>query len=68
MVLAIEPMLCEIGSKLQSRIQRGGRDGVIQDVKTDADGWTARTLDGTLAAHFEHSIAITSDGPWVLGK
>lgn len=68
MVLAIEPMLCEIGPKLQSRLERGGRDGVIQDVKTDADGWTARTLDGTLAAHFEHSIAITSNGPWVLGK
>src|SRR6266567_2972759 len=41
MVLAIEPMLCEIGPKLKSRIERGGRDGVIQDVKTDADGWTA---------------------------
>jgi methionyl aminopeptidase len=68
MVLAIEPMLCEIGPKLKSRIERGGRDGVIQDVKTDADGWTARTLDGTLAAHFEHSVAITSNGPWVLGK
>jgi methionyl aminopeptidase len=68
MVLAIEPMLCEIGSKLESRIVRGSRDGVIQDVRTDADGWTARTLDGTLAAHFEHSVAITSDGPWVLGK
>src|SRR5436305_13467581 len=51
MVLAIEPMLCEIGPKLKSRIERGGgRDGVIQDVKSDADGWTARTLDGTLAA------------------
>jgi methionyl aminopeptidase len=68
MVLALEPMLCEIGSKLKSRMERGGRDGVIQDVKTDADGWTARTIDGTLAAHFEHSIAITANGPWVLGK
>lgn len=68
MVLAIEPMLCEIGPKLKSRMERGGRDGVIQDVKTDADGWTARTIDGTLAAHFEHSVAITSNGPWVLGK
>ena len=68
MVLAIEPMLCEIGPKLESRVVRGGRDGVIQDVKTDADGWTARTLDGTLAAHFENSVAITSDGPWVLGR
>jgi methionyl aminopeptidase len=68
MVLAIEPMLCEIGPKLESRVVRGSRDGVIQDVRTDVDGWTARTLDGTLAAHFEHSVAITSDGPWVLGK
>ncbi len=68
MVLAIEPMLCEIGVKLKSRIERGGREGVIQDVKTDADGWTARTIDGTFAAHFEHSIAITGNGPWVLGK
>ena len=35
---------------------------------TDNDRWTARTIDGTLAAHFEHSIAITADGPQVLGK
>lgn len=68
MVLAVEPMLCEIGSKLRSRIERAGRDGVIDDVRTDADRWTARTIDGTLAAHFEHSIAITADGPVVLGK
>jgi len=68
MVLAIEPMLCEIGAKLRSRIERSGRDGVIQDVKTDSDGWTARTLDGTLAAHFEHSVAVTGNGPLVLGK
>lgn len=68
MVLAVEPMLCEIGSKLRSRIERGGRDGVIEDVRTDNDRWTARTIDGTLAAHFEHSIAITADGPMVLGK
>src|SRR3954447_1205371 len=68
MVLAIEPMLCEIGAKLKSRIDRSGRDGVIQDVKTDSDGWTARTLDGTLAAHFEHSVAVTRNGPLVLGR
>ena len=41
---------------------------VLIDVRTDADRWTVRTLDGTLAAHFEHSIAITADGPLVLGK
>jgi methionyl aminopeptidase len=68
MVLAIEPMLCEIGSKLQSRIERAGNSGMIQDVRTDKDGWTARTIDDTLAAHFEHSVAVTADGPWVLGK
>ena len=68
MVLAIEPMLCDIGSKLRSRIERAGANGMIQDVRTDADGWTARTIDGTLAAHFENSVAVTADGPKVLGK
>jgi methionyl aminopeptidase len=68
MVLAIEPMLCEIGSKLKTRIERAGNGGMMQDVRTDADGWTARTLDGALAAHFENSIAVTSNGPWVLGR
>src|SRR5215212_12256204 len=37
MVLAIEPMLCEIGSKLRSRIDRAGANGMVQDVRTDAD-------------------------------
>jgi methionyl aminopeptidase len=68
MVLAVEPMLCEIGPKLKSRLERAGRDGMVEDVRTDADRWTARTVDGRLAAHFEHSIAITADGPKVLGK
>ncbi|MEA2491104.1 MAG: methionyl aminopeptidase, partial [Acidobacteriota bacterium] len=68
MVLAIEPMLCEIGSKLKSRLDRAGANGMIQDVRTDADGWTARTVEGTLAAHFENSIAVTASGPLVLGK
>src|SRR6202171_917155 len=68
MVLAVEPMLCEIGPKLKSRIERAGRDGMLEDVKTDADRWTARTVDNTLAAHFEHSIAVTNDGPLVLGR
>lgn len=68
MVFAIEPMLCEIGPKLQTRIERAGSSGAMQDVRTDSDGWTARTLDGTLAAHFEHSVAIMNEGPWVLGR
>ena len=68
MVLAIEPMLCEIGPKLRARIQRASNDGMIDDVRTDADRWTARTLDATLAAHFEHSVAVTGNSPMVLGK
>lgn len=51
LVLAIEPMVNE------------GRPGV----RLDADGWTARTEDGKLSAHFEYSVAVTDDGPWVLG-
>lgn len=34
----------------------------------DKDGWTARTLDGSLSAQFEHTIAITKDGPKILTK
>src|SRR5438046_10531827 len=68
MVLAIEPMLCEIGPKLRQRIQRANSDCAIEDVRTDSDRWTARTLDGTLAAHFEHSVAVTGNRPIVLGK
>jgi methionyl aminopeptidase len=31
-----------------------------------ADGWTISTSDGSLAAHFEHTVAITDDGPRIL--
>lgn len=48
--ICIEPML-----------HVGGDDHVI-----DADGWSIRTADGTRAAHEEHAIAITDDGPVVL--
>jgi methionyl aminopeptidase len=50
MVLAIEPML------------NLGEPGVM----VKEDGWTAVTRDGSLSAHFEHSVAITADGPMVL--
>ena len=33
---------------------------------TDKDGWTLRSLDGSRAAHVEHTVAITADGPLVL--
>jgi methionyl aminopeptidase len=51
MVLAIEPM-----------VNAGGHG-----VRLDADGWTARTADGSLSAHFEYSVAVTANGPRVLG-
>jgi methionyl aminopeptidase len=50
MVIAIEPMV------------NAGRPGV----KVLADGWTAVTRDGGLSAHFEHTVAVTADGPWIL--
>ncbi|MBD0739140.1 type I methionyl aminopeptidase [Streptomyces sp. CBMA29] len=51
LVLAIEPMLMS-----------GGRD----EYRTDPDGWTLRTVDGSRAAHIEHTVAITEQGPRVL--
>lgn len=49
-VLAVEPM-----------VNLGGPDTQLND-----DGWTVVTADGMLSAHFEHSIAVTDDGPEVL--
>lgn len=37
-----------------------------EEIMTDADGWTIRTRDGSLAAHFEHTILITESGAEVL--
>ncbi|MCD0451690.1 type I methionyl aminopeptidase [Actinocorallia sp. API 0066] len=51
LTLAIEPMLLS-----------GGSDAY----RTDPDGWTLRTTDGSRAAHIEHTIAITPEGPRVL--
>ena len=50
MTIAIEPM-----------ITAGGPDVVMA-----ADGWTVSTADGSLSAHFEHTVAITGDGPRIL--
>jgi methionyl aminopeptidase len=50
MALAIEPM-----------VMLGGPETVLLE-----DGWTVVTADGSWAAHFEHTVAITADGPWVL--
>ena len=40
--------------------------GVWRTVKDKVDGWTVRTADGTRAAHEEHMVAITADGPEIL--
>ena len=50
MVLAVEPM-----------ITLGSPENV-----TLPDAWTVVTMDGSLAAHWEHTVAVTSTGPWVL--
>jgi len=50
MTLAIEPMI-NVGKS---------------DVKVMPDGWTVLTQDGSLSAHFEHTIAITPDGPQIM--
>jgi methionyl aminopeptidase len=42
-------------------ITAGGSDVVVGD-----DGWTITTADGSLSAHFEHTVAITADGPRIL--
>jgi methionyl aminopeptidase len=51
-VLAIEPM-----------VSAGG-----PETKVLSDRWTAVTVDGSRAAHFEHCVAVTSNGPWVLTR
>lgn len=50
MTIAIEPMV-NVGK---------------YDVKVMPDGWTVLTKDGSLSAHFEHTVAVTSDGPQIM--
>ena len=52
MVFAIEPM-----------VNAGG-----PGVKVLDDDWTAVTADGSYSAHFEHTVAVTSNGPWILTR
>jgi methionyl aminopeptidase len=52
MVLAIEPM-----------VNAGSHEVAMKE-----DGWTAVTKDGSLAAHFEHSVAVTKNGPYILSQ
>ncbi len=52
LVIAIEPMI----------------NAGVKRVVTAEDQWTVRTADGRLSAHFEHTVAVTADGPWVLTR
>jgi len=52
MVLAIEPMV----------------NAGVAGSKVRPDKWTAVTEDGKYSAHFEHTVAVTADGPWVLTR
>ena len=52
MVLAVEPM-----------VNAGRAEAVVR-----GDRWTAVTRDGSYSAHFEHTIAVTENGPWVLTR
>jgi methionyl aminopeptidase len=52
MTLAIEPMV-NVGQHF---------------VKVLSDNWTVVTTDGSFSAHFEHSVAVTENGPWILSR
>lgn len=52
MVLAVEPMISS--GRFEVEILR--------------DGWTAKTMDNSLSCHFEHTVAVTKRGPWILTK
>ena len=40
--------------------------GRVETIKVAPDGWTMHTVDGTRAAHIEHTVAITEEGPRIL--
>jgi methionyl aminopeptidase len=40
--------------------------GGVDDYRIDSDGWTIRSTDGSRAAHMEHTVAVTEDGPRIL--
>jgi methionyl aminopeptidase len=52
MTIAIEPMINAVG----------------EDIKVLSDGWTVLTKSGSPSAHFEHTVAVTPDGPVILTK
>ena len=48
-------------NEIEPMVNAGG-----YDVKVQPDGWTVLTKDGSLSAHFEHTIVITADGPKIM--
>ncbi|PTM58233.1 type I methionyl aminopeptidase [Desmospora activa] len=69
-----EPPVPHFGSRSSGEVLKAGMVLTIEPMLTtgswkaviDADGWTARTVDGSLAAQYEHTIAITEKGPRIL--
>jgi methionyl aminopeptidase len=69
-----DPQVPNIGTAGQGRRLKPGATIAIEpmlatgsgDVRVLGDGWTVVTRDGGTAAHFEHTVAITDDGPQVL--
>ena len=60
-----------IGEGAALALARAGAKVVVagrRDVKLLKDGWTVVTEDGQRAAHFEHTVAVTKNGPWILTR
>lgn len=69
-----EPVIFHFGKRGQGPVLQEGMVITIEPIvnvgmryaKVDVNGWTARTMDGKLSAQYEHTIAITKDGPIIL--
>lgn len=70
----MEPHILNYGSPGRGPVLRAGMALAIEpmltlgdpEVAVLADAWTVVTTDGSIAAHWEHTVAVTDDGPWVL--
>ncbi|MEH7459208.1 type I methionyl aminopeptidase [Bacillus sp. JJ1127] len=71
-----EPAIFHFGKQGQGPVLQEGMVITIEPIvnvgmryaKVDVNGWTARTMDGKLSAQYEHTIAITKDGPVILTR
>lgn len=72
----MEPFVANVGAPGRGPRLRPGMALAIEPMLTSgsaepeelSDGWTVVTADGSRAAHWEHTVAVTEDGPWVLTK